>query len=382
MRPIRRRCVCVIEVVDSALGNFTVFGSPAGEKPMKRVFLIVCVLAYALSSSAPVAASKDEARREAAALLTKAAETTNIKAPGSPAFHLRIHVRASGRGGLEVEGTYLLDWVAPDRFHEEIAFPGYTQTSVAAGDKLWRWRSDPVLPFRVWQLYALIDVSGTAKLGSKEKVRKVRQSEKNGVRMTCIEFSNPSTKEICLEPANGLPHRISYEQVRLNPEMGSSAQLSYLDRQGGMEYAAYAPLGAKMFPLDLRLFEATKLVVEAHVESLAEAPNLAADLFAPPAKVEPQNWCPDPEPPVLVEGPSGLLRPGAGYGVRGYGSVAIYGVVGTDGRLHNASIVKPLSKQVDAEVLKAFQRVLYRPANCKGVSIEQEMVMVVLFIGP
>jgi hypothetical protein len=140
------------------------------------------------------------------------------------------------------------------------------------------------------------------------------------------------------------------------------------------EHSEYIPLGNKLFPKAIRRFERGKPIIELTVEELAPEPNPDPSLFEPPAGAEVKVFCDGGEPskqlnhPVF-EIPSHLKRPGTSL------SFAAYGLIGTNGRLLNVTLLTSSgSGELDAVAFKVFQNLRYKPRVCNGAPVEEETI--------
>src|SRR5579863_7474072 len=72
---------------------------------------------------------------EASALLKKAIDATNLKAPGGPPFHLiaKIHYALNDK---TADGKYEILYASPDRYRVQLQLDGVGETDIALGDKL------------------------------------------------------------------------------------------------------------------------------------------------------------------------------------------------------------------------------------------------------
>jgi len=324
--------------------------------PLLFHIMSVTVALAATTHTSGTNTSKEQAK----ALIDKALQMTDIRISGSPPFRLRAQVRLSALVGPDLSGTYLLEWAAPDRFYEGTSFPLFEETQTAQGDRLWRRRSLPYIPYHIWQMQSLIPSYPGLSLAEKSKVGKIREVKKDGIRMLCIETSYEETlKEVCLDPTSGAPLRIAIPDLSLT-----------------YEFSDYASIGPKVFAHRRRLFVDRKLVVEIRVETIETGLSFPPERFAAPAGAQRLAWCPDPKREELLKGadwPPFYDAPGGAW-ARPRGLLAVYGVIRRDGRLHNLTVVAPLDKTYDQYVLKNLEQFLYRPAYCGEVPIERDFM--------
>jgi hypothetical protein len=325
--------------------------------PLLFHILVVNVVLAAATHASRTSISKEEAK----ALIDKALQMTEIRTSGSPPFRLRAQLHLSALMGPDLWGTYLLEWAAPDRFYERISFASFEESQIALGDRLWRQRSLPYIPYSVWQMESLIRPDPELQVGDKNKVHKIREVKKDGIHLLCIETSYKGTpKEVCLDPTSGAPLRIAIPDLSLT-----------------YEFSDYASIGARVFARQRRLFVGRKLVLEVRVDVIETVPSFPPERFTPPpADAQTEAWCPDPKPAELLKGadwPPFYGAPGRAL-ARPRGLLAVSGVIRRDGRLHNLTVVAPLDKTYDEYVLKNLEHFRYRPASCGAVPIETDYI--------
>jgi hypothetical protein len=67
---------------------------------------------------------------EAAALIERAKQLSDIRAEGSPPFRLKATIKIVADDGTSREGTYVEDWVSAETWRTEIAAGSFNQTEV------------------------------------------------------------------------------------------------------------------------------------------------------------------------------------------------------------------------------------------------------------
>ena len=331
--------------------------------------LLACFLLCAGVPATPAQAQASQnANASAVELLDKAANLVNLRDGTSGLFHLKARVRLYGLAhDAAATGTYTLDWAAPGRWREEFSFPGFTETSVVAGDKLWRSRNIPYRPLRVWQLIQLMSVASHLAF-PKESAMAVSNEFENGVPLTCIKSSEGlyTSERSCIETAT--KHPLFMELA----SPGITELYHYMD---------YAPFGDKVFPRTLRYSYGGIIDVEAKVDELeplaAEAGESLNSLFAQPPGAVTQPWCANPARPIRIKDPTSKTLPGPRTG-----RVTVEAIISTDGQVHEAYVLESMDLATDAEARAAAKRARYHPAMCGNFPIEQETILQIHFFGP
>jgi TonB family protein len=335
----------------------------------KRSQGFLSILCLVVLSSHAVPADKKQHQQEALQFLNRVRETTNIAAPDSPPFQLRAHVVAAPveRGRPQHDGTYALTWASPDRWREEITFPGYHRVRVAAQKKLWTAADLPFEPVRVYELSQLFDLRSQWTLQPDESANLQKAKNHKGVDTQCVEVRSDLEpgREVCADASSSLPLRM---------EM----LMPYNPLRTSFEYAEFQPSGGKQFPRVMRAFEGKSLALEVRVDELAQNLNPDESIFAPPTQAVSWDWCADAEPARAIE-KSAPRYPEAAKASRQQGVVSVYAVVGVDGSLNSLAVVRSAGRDFDAATLAAMARWRYRPAVCGGKPTPFETVIDVAY---
>jgi hypothetical protein len=264
-----------------------------------------------IAQKSPSPPSKEEGK----ALVDRSNQWTNLRAPGSAAFHLHARVRSHGPKGQTIEGGYELWWASVDRLREEIKWGDKLFVRIADNNLQWIDGSDPYR-LDTLRLTKLLDFSSRLRVPSGLSVDRVQTKEIEGVAATCMRLfhisppnaSNPgfgvliklpieSERSACWGAATGLPLRI---------ESGS-------DR---LELGAYSTIGDKQFPRKLLEIRDGKPLIEAELDSLELLDVTKTSAFAPPNGKTAIPWCANiilPTPIHLGSASGAAPLPGGGF---------------------------------------------------------------------
>ncbi|HEV3253050.1 MAG TPA: energy transducer TonB [Candidatus Acidoferrales bacterium] len=309
-----------------------------------RNFAIAISLSICFLGSSFVARAADE--KKARALIEKAAAMTDLRAPGAPPFRLRASVTTLVNG-QNVSGTYTLSWASPALYREEFNFPGFTETDIVTDGKLWRKRSIAYRPLRMWQLATLLDIPGHLRTISAAS-RAIWEMKRNGASIQCLEWV------ACFDKRQGWPITLD----------GTSPGHGY-----SLEYSDFAKLGDKVFPRDLRYLEDEAVAVSVHVEEWANTPKFDSAVFLPPDGSDSRAWCANPKPAVVQRIPGNFSF--------GDTPVVFYGVIGTDGRLHDLALLQSTKQADPVAAQKIAEGAIYTPASCGVTPVEQEVSLTI-----
>jgi hypothetical protein len=182
-----------------------------------------------------------------------------------------------------------------------------------------------------------------------------------GQKLRCIQFDTIrgqriENNEICVDATNG---------TFVSQKIGN-----WLAEYG--EYFAFAGelLPAKInFSRDgVRKLEITQTLVE-----LKEA---TGDVLAAPPNASDRVWCKTYKRAIGQTMP----QPKEGHGARDI-DVAIRGIIGRDGKVHQAVVQSAERTDLGAEALALVQQWVFAPAVCNGQPNEQEATFIVHFHG-
>lgn len=326
-------------------------------KPGRWFLPTLCMLALS-SYAAPIA--KKRPQEEALQFLNRVRETTHMDAPASPPIRLQAHVVAAPveRGKPQLEGTYVLTWASPDRWKEEVTFPGYHRVRIASQRKLWTAADPPAEPLRVYQLSQLFDLRSQWTLHPGESASLQKAKTYKGIRTQCVRIKGhlQSAREVCADASTLLP----------------------VGTRNWSEYAEFQPVAGKQFPSVMRAFgEGGNLVLEVRVNRMAPA-NSDESVFQPPPQAVSWDWCADAEPPQVIEARPPAYPPAARANGQ-QGVVYVYAVVGVDGSPHGLGVLRSAGRDFDAAALAAVLDWKFRPAMCGDKPVPSEKIIEVTY---
>jgi hypothetical protein len=312
-------------------------------------FLVLCVCGpYA----GEVMAENDN-QVEAEKLLRQAEELTDIRSLGSHAFRLAARVKVFDEKGQASEGTYDLVWKAPTDWQDKLRVGDFSQERTAAVDKLFVRRSTASFTLDVYLLLKLLEFPNLLRSSPDVKAQKLREKTRNGSRERAIDLG---WKTISLDESTPTPTRVEYKHSRF-----------------GYKFENYAAFHGHQFPRILTEFDSSKTLTEVQVQELTEA-SIDDSNLVPSPEARWYLWCPHPEHMTSLD--LGKVYPGPPLraGILNH-PVAIYGVVGTDGKWHNLTVVKSGGKEVDEYWMNIMRQERFSPARCGEVPVLQEFVM-------
>jgi hypothetical protein len=328
-----------------------------------RIISTLALLGLLASYSSALHSSKapadDGGQDEAEKLLRQAEELTDIRSSGNHAFRLAARVKLfEGKRQIR-EGTYDLYWRSPTDWRDQLRIDDFSQVRTAVADTLYLTRSATGLSLEVFNVLKLLDFPNLLRASPEQTARRLRNETRNGSPERTFEVAPPglpASKTVFLDGSSPIPTGARYK--------GSHFEYKFEN---------YAEFSGRQFPRTLTEVESNRPVIQVQVQELAEA-SIDASPFAIPQDALWQSWCPHPKlaRPVFdgKEHPiPSPLRNGALED-----PVVVYGVIGTDGRLHNLKIIKSASRGVDSYWLNEMRQARFYPASCEEVQIEQEFM--------
>lgn len=301
-------------------------------------------------------AKNPDARAEAIALIKKALDVSDIRAPGSPPFELRGTLVVALEKGQNAIGTYQLDWASPDRWREEIHVDNYSRIRVGGAGKYWQQRSlnYELIPFNdlngaIDYARVLRDTSRGIEAGPGSKVS-LKSRKIDGQDATCASISG-GYEEFCFDSQTGT-------LLRADEKRGA-----------GSLYSSFTNFQGKLVPSVFEISFEKNLILSFRLESIAPLGDIDASTFTAPQNADVWPTCDAPVAPKLIhEAVPDFRNPGVS------GDVFIYYVVGADGAIHNAKILAASSQHDGDITLQSLKNWKYQPRTCHGVPQPAEVI--------
>jgi len=323
---------------------------------------IACFFLITLFCVTPVvqaAANEDERKSQAEAILSKASEMVNIKAPGSAPFVLiaKVHLQ---EGRKSVEGIYAVSWAAPDRFRRVLRFPNFSSTDLAQGDKLYRQRSTEGLPLLIWQLDKMMDLVIHYELDPKTKVKRIQREQVNGVDETCVVLERVDlSSKVCLDSATNEPLSIDEKLEDAEPF------------HEHYELRDYGPFESRRFPRKISFRGWGSQGIEVQVEKLIRVQAFAQDEFIAPKGAQVSNFCEHPETTGDVKPSTGGTIPVDLQDIE----IDMYFEVSPIGAVRFAEVVYSSAPLKNNEILNWFMGTHFPIRSCAGKPVGYEIIV-------
>lgn len=288
---------------------------------------------------------------DAPGLFLKAAELSDVRAPGRSPFQLSAHVQILGKGGKPQAGTYLLVWASQNQWHEEIKLPGYQRVRFGGPEKYWQVRSTDYEPSAIRRLDEMLAFVAELRHRAKQRHGKIKPVKRNGMVVNCVEPApmTGTAAEFCFDEKENTLVR----GERLDGEISAR------------EYGDYISFGTAYFPRAIRAFSGNKPVITFVVDELVPFSLTDPSLFVPPANADIWESCEAPTPPQLILRKL-PRRPASAKARQTVGTVHVYAVVATDGTLQNIRVLESPDPDLSAAFVQALHDWKFEPATCNG----------------
>ncbi len=280
----------------------------------------------------------------------------DIRAEGSPAFHLRATVQFYEKGKPSSQAHYDLKWRSRGRWREEIYVGNLQQLRIADGDKLWERRNLPYFTPDVEQIEKVMEFPQHIRLLGNELPSAVEAKEVNGIQARCFEVKDGhfQIKRVCLLRDSDFPVRVDYAR-------GNGG--------GGFRYEDPISFGKYKYPRVIESFDKMP-ILKFRIEELTAMETADSDSFIVPPDARSYRWCPNPTPAEPMQ-ERALIPPEIESRIKGQRAV-IYGVIGTDGQWHDLALVQSSAKVSESVWFGLVRSFRFRPAHCGGTPIETE----------
>jgi TonB family protein len=329
-----------------------------------RFLVFACVL---LASGVSSASKEDSVTPET--LITQARKLHEVWTAGTPPVVMRAEIQVfNAKGGL-TPGQYIVNWVSPAKWREELRFPNYERVRVHDTKGYWQISGLNFQPLIIRQLDSLLDFK-VLKIRAKEGLGKVKDREKDGVRQGCAEVKSNTGVErtLCFDGASGNLLAVEYPKN----ENGNPASISRV------EYGAFQDVGEKHVPFEIRAFKEKTVVITVKVLEIKPVVEENPSSFVSPTNSEFWAHCDDMQEAEVVRRVQPQYPDGARRN-RESGTVMFYAVIETDGTLSHLTLIQQVTPALEAAAADAVHQWRYKPAVCGSTPVRVETAIAVDF---
>jgi hypothetical protein len=273
-------------------------------------------------------------------------------------FSLHAKIILHDSSHTSINGTYLLQWVSPTTWREEISTPNFSQIRFGAEGGIWEVRDPAYLSLPMWQLMQALGFYDRLALLQEEHPGKTKFDKTNGRFLRCVK----------VEKAGGLFRKLCFDN---NSAELASERPGWIDRT--YDFSEYTSIGTKRFPRAIKVYEGKNETAEFSVDELRGMDQQESSSLQKPAAAQWQAWCPNPVGGIRLT-PNYDRAASAASRTTARPDVIIYGAIGTDGAWHDLHILQSAGGTIDALILEAIQKERSIPNTCNGKPIVVETV--------
>jgi len=320
-----------------------------------RFFVIACFL---LTSGFRSASKEDAINAET--LIAQARKIQQIWTDGTPPVGMRAQIQIFDSKGAMTPGQYIVNWVSPSRWREEVRIANYERVRVHDAKGYWQKSTLSFQPEIIFQLDTLLDLKSVLRIRAKQSLGKVKSHEKDGVRQRCTEVTWTSGTErvLCFDEISGNVINVEYPTL----ENQNPPDISRI------EYSAFGDVGEKRIPFEIRALRNRKVILTVKVLEITHDTQENPALFAAPTNSEFWMQCDDMKEVESVSRVQPQYPPIARSNLE-QGRVIFYAVVETDGTVSHLTVIQRATPALESAAADAIRQWRYKPAACSSTPI-------------
>lgn len=299
----------------------------------------------------------------AEALLLRAREIQTLWKAETPRLKLRADVEVIDAKRQSAKGQYLVDWISPSSWKEEIRFAGYSRIRVHNPQGYWQKASLNFQPEALFELDQILQVENLLAISPEQKLGKPKSHDKGGQKQTCFEVKagRSNDRTLCFDEITGNLIRVEYPV----PDSRNSPEISTI------EFADFRPVGQKRVPFTMRATRDRKDIVTVNVVEALQISDDHSPLFAAPIQSEFWFICDDTREPKLKN----RIHPNYNSDLRAKheeGRVIFYAVIEQDGSVSHLTSIHRATPGLEAAAADAIRQWRFEPIMCAGKPVRVE----------
>ena len=370
------------------------------EETSMRGFLLLILIAISTLSLA-------NDKEKAASAIGKAAELSNLKGHGNKPFRLRLQWK-SGYGTVISTGRYELFWESSEQWREELRTGDTVAIRIASGGKVWLVRGDDFLSYPAYQLENTLAILWGLGSDNPGQVKELFTQLIDGANSQCVKFERKESliNQMCFG-ANGTLLGMS-KAVSTNAMMdaertgiiargASRFSAAGLSASNTYDFMQYVQLENKLFPRHMLVLSQKVPTLELFVDDIQYTkPSDTAYESAVPEGATLASACSLDDAEIGRGVPLASIPPQFEAKLSRFihygGAARLYGVVGTDGNIRNATLIssesglRGQSKDFGDIAAEIVQTMKYKPLMCAGApqafGTEEEIILRGTHAGP
>jgi len=296
----------------------------------------------------------EDKQAQGEAMLDRARAASNIRAPNSPAFRLKVSFSFVSDKLETVTGSYSEWWVSKNQWRREIVAGDSRRIEIGGSDKRWLLDAGPPLPEQVKRLPASLDVVPSA--DSKFQFDSILDPAPNDPKVACamsVPSAEKQKKAFCFHKESGVLIQ------RVEPYLVGRRMAGY-----SCDYAAFHMFGKYAYPREMACFIEGHQKMDAKVTELALEPTPDLTQFKPsPEAVELGNCSGKIAPPRGTSTPDPALP----WRAANDSNVMLELIVNAKGTPQDVKIIRSGGKSFDENAVRAVRGWHFQPATCNGI---------------
>jgi TonB family protein len=355
------------------------------KKIMRSAFVTVLFLAFAsvgvAQTSVPGAASNPPLPKDAAEIFATAAAMYDFTSPTLKPWHMKVSYQLyDNQDKPTVQGSYEYWWASPDIYRSTWLRPGVEHTDWHVAGQHYHAETGESLEFfeRKLQSDLLTPLPKPEDLDP-EKVRFDRREENFGsVKLPCIMVIRkmPLNGRVQLVPMGMFPtfcFDLGHPTLRAYYAFGATSVI----------YNKFVFMQGLYLPRELGIFDGKRRVLTATVDVVEGLLPTAKELT--PSKDATQETGPHHVPIGSAVAQGFLIKsvqpvyPQDAKDNRIQGRVELQATIGTDGRIHELSVMDGPSPSLIASAMSSVLQWHYRPYLLNGAPVEVETTINVIY---
>jgi hypothetical protein len=323
---------------------------------MKYALYLLAGLLLARTQSA---AQEPTIRSEAVQLLEKANEVS--MSPKLPNLERTSAFRVLDTSSPVREGTFTRVVMQGVGRREETTFGDYHTIDVWTHSGLSAVRTSELAPAEVDTVMTITPIFQLDFADDDVIHAIVERAGAGGQKLRCIEFDTIRGKridnnEICVDAATG-----TFVSQKIGSEL--------------IEYSKFFPFAGGLLPAEI-IYSSDGVRKLEITQTMVELKDPTENVLAAPPNASVRAWCKTYKRAIGQSMP----QPKEGRGGRDI-DVAIRGIIGQDGKVHQAVVQSAERADLGAEALALVQQWMFAPAVCDGQPNDEEATFIVHFHG-
>jgi hypothetical protein len=313
--------------------------------------------------------SAPDAYADAREMLNRVFIAMNLRNADSSPFRMVAHVRYQ-EGGKTLDGTYKLEWAGPEIFRVTFDAGGAQEIDVAAGDKLYVFRTNLAVTLPQRDLRELLISPVPGNLMVDYDVTNVTTEPPGGEALSCIHTvkrdeptQQQATVQACFDPATKETAK-QIESIVAEGNLRNTPMKVELD--------AFKTVVVKRYPTHMtssrQRANMPPTKIEVNVETLEDVKKFDGDPFTPPPGAVARDWCLTlAAAPALEDTGQPMFTQAEMAGLSEF-----FVQVGADGRVETAAPIRPMDPVAEKKIELWLKTARFPIQNCGTNPVEYE----------